>query len=104
MAEIASQEIGVPRKSSTKSDAGPKSGLATTEPRLLARRLIDLAHPVAFLENFARLGAVGRADDAVLLHEIDQARGTAIADAQAALQCGSRGAAHLANHADSVLI
>ena len=51
----------------------------------LAQGLVDLAHPVFRFQNFAGLGAVGRADDAVFFHDVDEASGAAVADAQAAL-------------------
>ena len=51
-----------------------------------AQRLIDFAHPVFCFQDFARLCAVGRADDAVFFHDVDKARGAAVADTQAALQ------------------
>src|SRR5947209_1290236 len=70
----------------------------------LLRRFVEFFHPVAILEDFARLGAVGRADNAILFHQIDQARGTAITDAQAALQSRSRSASGIAHHADGILV
>jgi len=36
--------------------------------------------------DFAGLGAVGGADQAVVLHHVDEVGGAAVADAQAALQ------------------
>src|SRR2546429_6787335 len=62
-----------------------------TAPRLchLMLRRIEFFHPVAVFQNLARLGAVGGADDAIFFHEVDQARGPAVADPQAALQRGS---------------
>src|SRR2546429_3017801 len=59
-----------------------------TAPRLchLMLRRIEFFHPVAVFQNLARLGAVGGADDAIFFHEVDQARGPAVADPQAALQ------------------
>ena len=57
--------------------------------RALAHGLFDLRNPVRPLEYFTRLRTIGRAYDAVLLHEIDQVCGASVADAQAALQQGS---------------
>jgi len=34
-------------------------------------RVVEFFHPVLRLEDFAGLGAVGGADDAVLLHEVN---------------------------------
>jgi len=50
--------------------------------------LFHFCDPVGTLQDFARLWAVGSANDAVVLHEIDEVRGAAIADAQAALEQG----------------
>src|SRR5260370_12071860 len=68
------------------------------------RGIVELFHPVAVLEDFARLGAVGRTDNAVLLHQVDQARGAPVSDAQAALQRGSGCAARVTDHANGVLV
>jgi len=70
----------------------------------LLLRFIEFFHPVAIFEDFARLGAVGRTDDAVFFHKVDQARGAAVTDAQAALQCGSGSTAGVANDSNGVLI
>jgi hypothetical protein len=59
-----------------KPNSGPQSSFC---------RLIKLPHPVAVLENLARFGPVGGTDDAILLHEVDEPRGAAIAYAKAAL-------------------
>src|SRR4051794_34586864 len=67
-------------------------------------RFVEFAHPVSCFEEFAWLGAVRRADYAVFLHDVDEARGASVTDAQAALQRGSGGAAHLANDPNRVLI
>src|SRR5215813_9987704 len=67
-------------------------------------RLVEFFHPVAVFEDFTRLGAVGRADDAVLFHQIDETRGAAITDAQSALQGGSGCATGVANYTNRVLI
>src|SRR2546429_10007722 len=77
-----------------------------TAPRLchLMLRRIEFFHPVAVFQNLARLGAVGGADDAIFFHEVDQARGPAVADPQAALQRGSGSASGVANDANGILI
>src|ERR1019366_2533625 len=67
-------------------------------------RVVEFFYPVFGFEDFAGLGAVGGAHDAVLLHEVDQARGAAIADAQAAPKRRRRGAAHFAADAHGVLV
>ena len=51
----------------------------------LLLRLIEFFHPVTVFQNLARLGAIGRTNDAVFFHKVDQARGSAVTDAQAAL-------------------
>src|SRR5579862_2859110 len=81
-------------------DHTARSGFATFG---LAQRLIDFAQPVLGLQDFARLGSVGRAHDAVFFHDVDQAGGAAVADAQAALQSGSGSAAGFADHTDGFL-
>ena len=50
-------------------------------------------------ENRTRAGAIGFADQAFALHLIEHGGGAAIADAQAALQDGSRSTLHV--HADA---
>jgi hypothetical protein len=66
------------------------SALADLKPDrlkpVLPKRLIDFAHPVFCFQDFAGLGAVRWADDAVLFHDVDQAGGSAVADSQAPLQ------------------
>jgi hypothetical protein len=55
----------------------------------LARRplaVLHLGQPVRPLEHLARTAAVGRADDAVPLHRVEDARGTAVTEPEAALQ------------------
>src|SRR5512146_1129229 len=54
----------------------------------LPQRLFDLAQPVGPPQYFARLGPIGRAYNAILLHQVDQVRRPAVADAQAPLQQG----------------
>lgn len=51
----------------------------------LLQRLIEFAHPILFLQHFARLGAIGGAHNAVFFHDVDQPRRASITDAQAAL-------------------
>ena len=51
----------------------------------LLQRFVEFPHPVFFLKHFARLGAVGGTNDAVLFHDVDQPRRASITDAQAAL-------------------
>src|SRR5215469_15856437 len=67
-------------------------------------RLVEFFHPIAVFQDFTRLGAVGRADDAVFLHQIDETRGAAITDSQAALQGRSGSSAGITNDANCVLI
>ena len=55
--------------------------------RRLLHRLIKLAHPVLLLQHLARLRTIRRPHDAVLLHQVDQSRRTAIAHPQPPLQC-----------------
>ena len=43
----------------------------TAVKKLLAHGLFDFGDPVGTLEDFARLGAIGGADDAVTFHEVD---------------------------------
>jgi hypothetical protein len=44
----------------------------------LLRGFVEFFHPVAILKDFARLCAIGRPDDAVLLHKVNQARRASI--------------------------
>src|SRR5579862_6373676 len=64
---------------------------------VLAHRLFNFRDPVRTLQQFARFWTIGRADDAVLFHQVDQMSRAAVSDAQAALQKGSRGFAEF-NH------
>src|SRR5262245_5892319 len=52
------------------------------------------------LEHFARAAILGRADDALLLQQVDQLGRLAIADPQAALQQRGRGALVLLDQLD----
>ena len=54
--------------------------------QFLAQGLFDFVDPVRTLEDFAGLGSVGGADDAVALHEVNKMSGAAVSDTQTALQ------------------
>src|SRR5215469_3143219 len=71
---------------------------------LLPHCVFDFAQPVGALEDFAGLRAVGSANDAIALHEIDEVRGASVPDAQAALQQGSGCLAILQHDADGILV
>src|SRR5581483_2710641 len=62
----------------------------------------DFRDPVGALEQFARLGAIGSAHDAVLLHEVNQVSRATVAYAQTALQQGSGGFAELDHQAHGI--
>src|ERR1022692_914156 len=82
-------------------------GAARTRARRSLMPLLphfDFVEPVGALEDFARLAAVGRADDAVALHAIQNARGASVAEAQMTLQGGSGCLAHLQHEAHGVLV
>src|SRR5438876_4767350 len=68
----------------------------------LPQRFLHLRQPIWPLEDLARLGAVGGAYDAVSFHQVNQVCGAAVADAQAALQEGSRGLAEIEHQAHGV--
>src|SRR5947209_1127703 len=55
----------------------------------LAHRLFYFGNPIGTLQHFSWLRTVRRADDAVLLHQIDEVCGAAIANSQPPLQQGS---------------
>src|SRR5208282_2070642 len=55
----------------------------------LAQRLVHFTQPFGFLKDLARPGAIGSADDAILLHHVDEPRGATVAEAQTALEEGS---------------
>src|ERR1035437_1714224 len=74
----------------------------TSELTLLPH--FDFMQPVGALEDFARLAAVRRTDDAVALHAIQNARGAPVAQAQMALQGRGRGLSHLQHQAHGVLV
>ena len=52
----------------------------------LANRRIDFANPVRRFENLARLRSIGRPNQTIVVHHVDQVSGAAIADPQSALQ------------------
>ena len=54
-------------------------------PHSLPHGFFDFRNPIRTLEDFARLGTVGGADDAVAFHEVDEVGGAAVADSEAAL-------------------
>ena len=54
------------------------------------------------LEDFAFAGMIGRTDNALLLHAFDQGCGAVIADLQAALDVGGRGAPVADHHFDGL--
>ena len=58
------------------------SGICGSSENTLPDRGLDLVEPVRRLEDLARLRSVGRTDDAIALHHVDQVSGAAIADAQ----------------------
>ena len=82
-------------------DGQPSQGTAVVDvvaamaARELALPHFDFVQPVGALQHFARLAAVRRADDAVALHHIENARGAAVAQAQVPLQRGGGSLAHL---------
>jgi len=43
--------------------------------------VFDFAEPVGALEDFAGFGAVGGANDAVALHQVDEVGGASVSDA-----------------------
>jgi hypothetical protein len=55
-------------------------------------------------EHFPRLAAIRRADDAVLVHHIQNARGATLAQTQPALQYGCRCLIHVEEHAKRFLV
>ncbi len=52
----------------------------------LAQLVLDFLQPVRTLQDLARLATVGRADDAFVLHHVQNPRRAAVAQAEAALQ------------------
>src|ERR1039458_3269039 len=58
---------------------------------------------VGGFEDFAGFAAVGGADQAVVLHHVDEVGGAAVADAQAALQQRGAGLAELEDQAHGVV-
>ena len=59
--------------------------------------------PAGGFEEFAGAGAVGGADKAVALHEVDQMGGAAVADAEASLEERGGGFAEFEDQADGVV-
>src|SRR5262249_37547725 len=72
--------------------------------RISPHRFFDFRNPVGTLEDFAWLGAIRGADDAVLFHQIDEVCGAAVANSQAALEEGSGRLAELHNQFHCVTI
>src|SRR5216117_2982755 len=69
--------------------------------------LAQLAHALEELrldQDLARLAAVGRADDAVLLHHVDQPRRPRVAQLQAALDVGHGNLSHLDGQAYCLVV
>src|ERR1039457_5178894 len=60
--------------------------------------------PVRPFQHFSRLAAVGRADDAVALHHVQNARGPAVSQPQMALQGGGGSLAHLQHQAHGLFV
>ena len=96
-------EAVLPAKPASRLCGGTRTGLdGGVRPQGLAPNpkspvlVFHFAQPVGPLQHFARLAAVGRPDDAVALHHVENARGAAVAQAQTPLQRGSRRLAHLA--------
>src|SRR5208282_6574222 len=78
----------------TACESKQSRGVHGAKPRhhtSLAHRFFNLRDPVRTLQHFARFRSIGSADNPVAFHEVDEVCGAAIADAQAALQKGSRG-------------
>src|ERR1700722_20258302 len=63
----------------------------TVLPLILLIRDGDLVQPARRLEQLARAGAVGRFDDSVALHQVNEVRRAAIGNSNAALQKRCRG-------------
>jgi hypothetical protein len=61
----------------------------------LAQGLFYFVNPAGALEDFAGLGTVGWAYEAVAFHHVDEVGGAAVADAQAALEEAGAGLAEL---------
>src|SRR5262245_20424116 len=90
-------------------ESPPLGGLSSEHyrRRLLFRSaqcLFDLAQPVGTLEDLTRFGTVGGAHNAVLLHQVDQVGGAAVADAQPALQQRRGSLAELDDQPNRVLV
>lgn len=63
----------------------------------------DFMEPVGRFEEFAGTWTIGSADQAVTLHEIDQMRGTSVADAQPPLKEGRGGLAELEDETNRIV-
>src|SRR5512143_1608229 len=70
----------------------------------LSYLILDFFEPVGTLQHIARTAAVGWSDDSVALHHVENSRRASITEAQAALQRGCGRLAHLAHHADRLLV
>src|ERR1039458_246723 len=76
----------------------------TWVPRRAPLPYFYFTQPVRALEDFARLAAVGRADDAVALHHVQNARRPAVTQPQMALQGGGGSLAHLQYEAHGLFV
>ena len=66
--------------------AGRSACVRKTKTKSSLVLALHLIQPVGALEHFAGLAAVGRPDEAVALHHVEDAGGAAVAQAEAALQ------------------
>src|ERR1700732_90290 len=80
------------------------SGRPEAGATVSAHRFFYLRNPLGSLQDFARLGTVRRAHDAVAFHQINQVSSAAVADPQAALQQGSGRFAELYDQAYCVVV
>src|SRR5271167_2977431 len=72
--------------------------------RGLSHGFFDFRNPAWTLQHFAWFRTVGGANNSVLLHKINQVRGTPVADAQPPLQQGSGGLPELHHQSHRVVI
>src|ERR1700722_1245529 len=94
--------------------AAPSLGLAFGLAKLMSRldlrtprslhRIVVFLHPAARLQYFPSLRTVRWAGDSVLLHQVNEPRSAAVADAQTSLQRRSRGPAHFTDHPHGILV
>src|SRR6516225_2698271 len=70
----------------------------------LPELILYFSMPVGALEHLARFAPVGRADDAVALHHVEDTRRAAVAQTEVALQCRGRRFAHLQHEAQGVFV